>query len=161
MQGNYMRYYNYIILKKENNYLAVIANNNSDWELGHYYDQGYAYFMDIRAFNANSAIEQAKQSVNSELIKLKNEINHLYNENKRLRDENHNLKRGNQFNSSTSLHNIKPLEVLGFKEQPTKEELKNRYRSISQKIHPDKEDGSEFIMKLINEAYEQLKKEVT
>jgi len=155
-----MQYYRYIILKKEKNYLAVIANPNSHWELGHYYDQGYVYFMEINAFNANSAIEQAKQSINSEFIKLKNEIEHLHNENKRLLDENYKLRIGNQFNSFTSINNIKPLEVLGFKKQPTKEELKNRYRSISQKIHPDKDNGSEFIMKLVNEAYEQLKKEI-
>lgn len=43
--------------------------------------------------------------------------------------------------------------VLGLKEQCTFEEVKSRYRKISLKVHPDKNEGEDKQMKELNEAY--------
>jgi len=49
-------------------------------------------------------------------------------------------------------------EILGVKENATKEEIKKAYRNLSKKYHPDlnKEPGAEEKFKEINEAYEVL-----
>ena len=145
-----MNYFEYAILKKDNNYFALLTNPNIQRELGHYFEQGYTLYMYISAFNANSAIEQAKQNENSEISRLHNELNHLRQENQRLRNQNF-------YSNLNSSNNIDPLAVLGFTKKPTSDELKKRYKELSKKLHPDL-DGSHFIMQLINEANEQLKK---
>ena len=136
-------------MQKEENYLALIDSRNIDREIDFFSEQGYVDIMDIRASTANNAIEKAKESMS--LLKI--EIDFLKDKNKALVKEITELKNNNQFD----FNNIKPLEVLGFKEQPTKEELKKRYRALANIAHADK-GGSDFIMKLINEAYEQLSK---
>ena len=145
-----MNYFQYAILKKDNNYFALLTNPNTYLELGHYYEQGYGFYMYISAFNANSAIELAKQNENSEISRLQIELNRLRQENQRLRDQNYN-------GFSNNINNIDPLAVLNFTEIPTQNELKKRFIELSNKFHPDK-NGSNFIMQLINEANEQLKK---
>lgn len=155
---SYPTYYSYIILKKDKNYLAILTNPNIQWELRHYYVQGFAFFMEVSAFDANSAIEIAKQNENSEIIKLKAELNSLNQKYEDLITENRNLKYNNQFRSHSHINNINPLEVLGFESQPNKSELKKRYRELSHKVHPDKEGGNNFLMGLINRAYEELNK---
>lgn len=149
-------YYHYIILKKNDEYLAVLTNPNTQWELGHYYDQGFAFVMEMRAFNATSAIEIAKQNENSEIVKLRAELDSLRQEHQKILNENYNLKSNNGFGFSVG-NNINPLDVLGFSTHPDKDTLRSRYKTFSQKFHPDK-DGSNFLMQLINSAYEQLNK---
>lgn len=149
-------YFHYVVLKKNKEFLAVLTNPNTQWELGHYYDQGYAFFMEVQAFSANAAIEVAKQNESSEIIKLQSELNALRQEYQKLLSENNNLKSNHRFGYSFGANNLNPLDVLGFSEQPDQEELKKRYRQLAQKFHPDK-DGSNFLMQLIQNAYEQLK----
>lgn len=50
-------------------------------------------------------------------------------------------------------------EVLGVLKNATQEEIKNRYREVSLKFHPDKEKSSlsETMMRQVNAAYETLK----
>jgi len=145
-----MNLFHYAILKKDNNYLAILTNPNTQWELGHYYDQGYSFFMFISAFNANTAINQAKENENSEIFKLQNELNYLRQENQRLSNEKFN-------NSSLDINNIDPLMVFGFSKTPTRDELKIKYKELSKKLHPDV-GGSNFIMQIINKAKEQIDK---
>lgn len=47
-------------------------------------------------------------------------------------------------------------EVLGVTENASAEEIKKAYRSLAFKYHPDKNPGSEEMMKSINEAYAVL-----
>lgn len=148
-------YYNYVVLKKGGEYLAVLTNPNTQWELGHYYDQGYAFCMDVSAFNASSAVNVAKQNEESEIVRLQAQLNSLQQDYQKLMQENQSLRFGNRYGQSSSINAINPLEVFGFTSMPDKKELKARYRQLSQKFHPDKE-GSNFLMHLINEAYEQL-----
>jgi len=138
----------YIILKKEEDYLAVYWNINLNHEIHHFYNQGYQYFSEVVAFSASHAIEIVKH--NELLIEIKT----LEETNKALLKEITELKNNSQFD----FNNINPLEVLGFKEKPTKSELKKRYRTLVKIAHPDTGDGSDFIMKLINTANEELKK---
>ncbi|WP_429085895.1 J domain-containing protein [Aeromonas allosaccharophila] len=148
-------YYHYVVLKKNKDFLAVLTNQNTQWELGHYYDQGYAFFMEVQAFNATSAIKIAQQNEDSEIVKLQSELNHLRQEYQKLINENYNLKNKDIFGYSFGSNNLNPLEILGFAIHPTQDELKKRYRQLAQKIHPDK-GGNDFLMKLIKNAFEQL-----
>ena len=149
-------YFHYVVLKKGKEFLAVLTNPNTQWELGHYHDQGYAFFMNVSAFSASAAIEVAKQNENSEIIKLQSELNALRQEHQNLLNENSSLKFNSRFGYSFGANNLNPLDVLGFTAQPDKDELKKRYRQLAQKLHPDK-DGNNFLMQLIQNAYEQLK----
>ncbi|WP_313689402.1 J domain-containing protein [Achromobacter sp. JD417] len=148
-------YFHYVVLKKNEDFLAVLTNSNTQWELGHYHDQGYAFFMEVSAFSASAAIEVARQNENSEIIKLQSELNALRHEYKKLLSENSNLKFNGRFGYSFGANNLNPLEVLGFTTQPNQEEIKKRYRQLAQKLHPDK-GGNNFLMQLIQNAYEQL-----
>lgn len=148
-------YFHYVVLKKNKEFLAVLTNPNTQWELGHYYDQGYAFFMEVQAFSASAAIEVAKQNESSEIIKLQSELNALRQEYQSLLDENNRLKFNNRFGYSFGANNLSPLDVLGFSAQPDQEELKKRYRKLAQKLHPDK-GGNDFLMQLIQNAFEQL-----
>lgn len=148
-------YFHYVVLKKNKDFLAVLTNPNTQWELGHYHDQGYAFFMEVRAFSASAAIEVARQNENSEIIKLQSELNTLRQEYQNLLNENSNLKFNSRFGYSFGANNLNPLEVLGFNTKPDQDELKKRYRQLAQKFHPDK-GGNNFLMQLIQNAYEQL-----
>jgi len=143
-------------MKKEDSYLAILTNLNTQWELGHYYDQGYAFVMEVSAFGANTAVEIAKQSEKYEIVKLQAELNSLRQEYQKVIEENRNLKFNGQYTSQTRNNDMNPLEVLGFTIMPEQEKLKRRYKELSQKYHPDK-GGSHLIMKLIQAAYVQLK----
>ena len=56
---------------------------------------------------------------------------------------------------------IDPYAVLGLPLSASLEEVKRRYRQLSQIYHPDKEGGYEEAMKLLNSAYHQIVKEIT
>ncbi|ENO1827637.1 hypothetical protein BBM40_19565 [Vibrio parahaemolyticus] len=153
-----MNYYSYTVLKRNDEFLAVIQNQNTYWELGHYYEQGYTYFMDVSAFNANSAVEIAKQNENSEIGRLQAELASLRQQYQELLNENSRLKFSNNRSFTVPSNNIDPLEVLGFREMPSASELKNSYRSLSHKLHKDK-GGNDFLMRMIKEAYDTLSKQ--
>lgn len=148
-------YFHYVVLRKNKEFLAVLSNPNTQWELGHYYDQGFAFFMEVSAFNANSAIEIAKQNESSEIVRLQAELSALRQEYQKLLTENGTLKFGGRFGFSSRANSPSPLEILGFSDRPDPEELKKRYRQLAQKLHPDK-GGNDFLMRLVNDAYEQL-----
>ncbi len=150
-------YFHYTILRKGKEYLALLTNANTQWELGHYYDQGYAFVMNASAFNANAAIEIAKQNEGAEIVRLQAELDSLRQDYQKLIEENCHLKSNNPYNPSFSFNQMNPLDVLGFEQKPTKDELKKRYKSISQKLHPDK-GGNQYLFVLVKNAYEQLEK---
>ena len=54
---------------------------------------------------------------------------------------------------------VDPYAVLGLPHSATFEEVKRRYRQLSNVYHPDKEGGYEEAMKLLNNAYGQIKRE--
>lgn len=149
-------YYNYAILKKGEEYLALYTNPNTHFELGHYFDQGYVFLMYQNSYNANSAIALAKQSENSEIAKINAELNWLKQENNRLQQENNNL-RNNSFNTPFRQHeNHDPYVIFGIDNLATKEEIKKRFQKLSSSLHPDK-GGSNYLMSLVNQAYEKLR----
>ncbi|MET4161125.1 hypothetical protein ABIE61_000947 [Marinobacterium sp. MBR-111] len=153
-----MQLYYFTILQRDDEYLAVIENQNTYWELGHYYDQGFTLVMSVQAFNAKSAIEIAKQNTKSEIARLQFELNDLRQKYQELQNE----RRWGRFGRSSiginsQPNDIDPLEVLGFKEMPSREELRKRYKSLSQKVHADK-GGNDFLMRMVKEAYDNLSK---
>jgi len=53
--------------------------------------------------------------------------------------------------------------ILGIDKNASLEDIKKAYRKLSQKLHPDKNDGDKFFedrFKEINEAYEKLTSEI-
>ncbi|EIK4811294.1 hypothetical protein LJ779_004718 [Vibrio parahaemolyticus] len=150
-----MSFYNYVVLKKGSDYLAVIINQNTQWELGHFYDQGYTFFMNISAFNAQTAIDQAKRNADSEIGRLQSELASLQQEYQKLQSEYNSLKFSNSFGFVSSSNPLNPMEVFGFKSMPSKEELKKQYKRLSAKVHSDK-GGSDWLMRIVNQAYDQL-----
>ncbi len=154
-----MNFCHFAIFKKNEDFLAVVTNQNTEWEIGHYNDQGYIFMMYVSAFNANSAIEIAKQNTSSEIGRLQSELSALRQEYQKLVNENNNLKFSSSFGSSPQSSHFNPLEVLGFENMPTKEDLKKRYKLLSQRCHPEK-NGSNLLMVLINEANDSLKRQI-
>ena len=54
---------------------------------------------------------------------------------------------------------IDPYAILGLPHSSSLEEVERRYRQLSNIYHPDKEGGYENAMKLLNNAYQEIKKE--
>jgi DnaJ-domain-containing protein 1 len=144
-----MYYYQYVVLMKGKEFLAVLTNSNTHWELGHYYEQEFAFFMEVSAFNASSAIEIAKQNETSEIVKLQAELSALRQENQNLLSENSRLKYQSRFgrNYGTFDSGPSPFDILGFSSSPNQEELKKRYRQLAQKLHPDR-GGTNLLMQM-------------
>jgi hypothetical protein len=137
----------YTVVKKGDVYLAVAHYNG----LGVWSNPIYA-LLDYQGFipqwqgcaaSEENAISQAKECCYQ--AQLQSEID-------RLKDELNKIKVGG------GAWNQNPLIVLGFKEtdKPSPEDLKARKNKLSKACHPDI-GGSEFLMKLINAAYEKLK----
>lgn len=55
---------------------------------------------------------------------------------------------------------IDPYAILGLPHSASLEEVESRYRKLSNIFHPDKEGGCEEAMKLLNNAYAQIKREI-
>lgn len=56
---------------------------------------------------------------------------------------------------------VDPYAVLGLPHSASLEEVKRRYRDLSNIFHPDKQGGYEGAMKLLNNAHDQIKKEIS
>ena len=54
---------------------------------------------------------------------------------------------------------LDPYAVLGLPHSASLDDVKMRYRQLSQIYHPDKEGGYEGAMKLLNNAYEQIQRQ--
>lgn len=54
---------------------------------------------------------------------------------------------------------IDPYSILGLPHSASLEEVDRRYRQLSTIYHPDKAGGYEGAMKLLNNAYEQIKRD--
>lgn len=54
---------------------------------------------------------------------------------------------------------VDPYTILGLSHSASLEEVKRRYRQLSNIYHPDKEGGYEEAMKLLNNAYQQIIRE--
>ena len=53
-----------------------------------------------------------------------------------------------------------PYAVLGLPTDASLEQVETRYRQLSNIYHPDKEGGHEEAMKLVNNAYEAIKRKM-
>ncbi|MBG6039222.1 hypothetical protein I5F12_14215 [Proteus cibarius] len=141
--------FHYIVVKKGDVYLAVAHNRwqniGSNTQYISLINQGCIYWEEVDALNEENAISLAKEHESQYVTKLQLENESLKNELKKIKSE------GGVWNQN-------PLVVMGFKETdaPSKEELKSRKKKLSNVCHPDKKDGSEFLMKLINTACKQL-----
>jgi DnaJ-domain-containing protein 1 len=48
------------------------------------------------------------------------------------------------------------LEVMGLSEHATDADIKNAYRILAGRLHPDRAGGSNYLMKMLNEARDVL-----
>jgi len=55
---------------------------------------------------------------------------------------------------------VDPYTILGLSHSASLEEVESRYRKLANIFHPDKEGGYEAAMKLLNNAYTQIKREI-
>ena len=53
---------------------------------------------------------------------------------------------------------VDPYAVLGLPHSASLEDVNMRYKQLSKIYHPDKEGGYEEAMKLLNNAYQQIKR---
>ena len=54
---------------------------------------------------------------------------------------------------------VDPYAILGLPSSASLEDVDRRYKQLSNVYHPDKKGGYEGAMKLLNSAYEQIKRE--
>jgi curved DNA-binding protein CbpA len=54
---------------------------------------------------------------------------------------------------------MNPLDVLGLPANFTLEQLREKYKAIAMKVHPDRPGGSDYLFKLVTTAYKQLVKQ--
>ncbi|MBD8805703.1 J domain-containing protein [Pseudomonas syringae] len=151
----YLYYYN--VLGRGEVILAIPspAYGNTSHELDALYDQGFVYLTQVQARNPLQAVEDFKEYESREISKLRSEIRLLQSAFDDLQRENNTLKR-NSYSSNAPKDMVKNYEVFGFSTPPNSDELKKRYRSLCQKLHPDKV-GDEQLFKLIQKLYGDLK----
>ena len=106
--------------------------------------------------NPLKAVEIFKENEKRETTKLKSEIHRLQTAYDEIQRENDTLRR-NSYHSKAPRGSVKYYEIFGFSNHPHPSELKKRYRSLCQKLHPDKE-GDKQLFQLIQQAYDDLTK---
>lgn len=150
--------YFYTIIRKNEIILAIPSPQygNVSCELEALFTQGFIYICEIKAPNPLRAVEIFKENENLEIAKLKSEIFRLQAALDEVQREN-TILRNNSCRSHESKGSVKYYEIFGFSSFPQSDELKKRYRSLRQKLHPDKE-GDTKLFQLIQQAYEELTK---
>lgn len=150
--------YVYKLIRKDEVVLAVPSApyGMASYELNALYAQGFIYCYEITAPTPVRAVEIFKENEKLEINKLRQDIFRLqaaYNE---IQRECEILKRNpsQQYESSNS---VKYYEIFGFSNFPDPDELKKRYRSLCQRLHPDK-GGDTQLFQLIQQAYEKLER---
>jgi len=148
--------YNYTIVVKGEIALAIPSAQfgRISYELEALYDQEFVYCYEIQAANPLRAVNIFKENEKRETTKLRNEINRLQAAYDEMQRENDTLKR-NSYHSQAPRGSVKYYEIFGFSSTPQPTELKKRYRSLCQKLHPDKE-GDKQLFQLIQQAYKSL-----
>ena len=150
--------YVFIIIKKDESILAMPNgfNGSISVELNALYSQGYIFCCEITAPNPTRAVEVYNENEKREIVRLNQELSRLqaaYNE---LQRQNESLKRNSSWSHESS-SSVKYHELFGFSEFPQPDELKKRFRSIRQKLHPDK-GGDKQLFQLFQQVYDSLTK---
>lgn len=152
----YLHYYT--IIGKDEVILAIPSAQygNISYELEALYAQGFVCFYDIQAANPLKAVEIFKENEKREITKLKSEIRRLQAAYDEMQRENDTLRRNSYYSKAPS-DSVRYYEIFGFSNPPQPSELKKRYRSLCQILHPDKE-GDKQLFQLIQQAYNNLTK---
>jgi hypothetical protein len=114
------------------------------------------FCYEITAPSSARAVELYNENEKREIVRLNQELSRLqaaYNE---LQRQNESLKRNSSWSHESS-HSVKYYELFGFSEYPQPEELTKRFKSIRQKLHPDK-NGDTQLFQLFERAYKSLTK---
>ncbi|GLW38484.1 hypothetical protein Pcaca04_24200 [Pectobacterium carotovorum subsp. carotovorum] len=146
----------FAVLKKRDVYVAVydqysnILNGGFNEQSRDLQSQGFVLWRTIWAVNSRAAIEEARALDEQDLIKLTAENDSLKQEIQRLKGLIHN---------NQSISDIDPYLVFGFKPGviPSAEQIKAKRKKLAFEFHSDR-GGSDFLMQLINSAWEKLKK---
>ena len=150
--------YVFVIIKKDESVLALPNGmyGGISVELNALYSQGYVFCCEISAPSPARAVEIYSENEKREIVRLNQELSRLqaaYNE---LQRQNESLKRNSSWSHEAS-SSVKYYELFGFSDFPQPEELKKRFKSIRQKLHPDK-GGDTQLFQLFEQAYESLTK---
>ncbi|EME0903927.1 DnaJ domain-containing protein [Vibrio parahaemolyticus] len=154
------------ILRKESDYIAIYDSDGADVILDDLEEQGYFYLDWIRAKNSVIAVEKWQQTQREEVARLQHKnrelqetIDALEKEIEQLEKLSRNSPRSTR---SNGLNDFSPYAILGVPEGCSDLQLiKKNYKRLSHIFHGDKSQSSETsddMMKLINSAYEILKK---
>ncbi|MDQ0739277.1 DnaJ domain-containing protein [Pseudomonas sp. W4I3] len=154
----FARSYLHTLIRKEEIILAIPKGAYSfiSDELNALYDQGFIACSEIWAPTPLRAVEIFKENEKLEINRLRQEITRLQKACDELYSENEGLRR-NSSHAQNSNSSVRNYEIFGFANTPQPEELKKRYRSLRQRVHPDK-GGDTQLFQLIQKAFEQLTK---
>lgn len=143
------------VFKRGDDYFAIFMSANSQNEMHHYRDQGYAFWGPVNASNASLAVEFARQQDSSTISTLEAKIREHELEIQKLSNEVLQA-RAKQQATFSSPFDVDPLTILGLAPGATTEEIKMRARILTKSFHSDR-GGSDYLMSLVNDAKDRLK----
>ncbi|WP_285379123.1 J domain-containing protein [Pseudomonas sp. efr-133-R2A-59] len=125
-------------------------------EISALYAQGFIACCEITAPTPLRAVEIFKENEKLEINRLRQEVSRLQAAYDEMYRENESLRRNSSWPQESN-SSMKYYEIFGFSSFPQPDELKNRYRSLRQRLHPDK-GGDTQLFQLIQQVFDQLTK---
>lgn len=150
--------YVFVIIKKDDSVLALPNGlyGRVSTELNALYSQGYIFCCEITASSPARAVEIYNENEKREIVRLKQELSRLQAAYSELKRQNETFKKSSSWSHESS-DSLKYYELFGFSEAPQPEELKKRFKSIRQKLHPDR-NGDTQLFQLFEQVYDSLTK---
>ena len=134
----------YVVLKRDDEWLAINSQNASPnllYDLGQqgfsYYDRSFSlYNLNVSAENPAKAIEIAKNTYSDEFNKLRAKINEMEK-------------------GSVDINEKVAREILGLDENSSQDDIRKNFRKLAKILHPDG-GGTNFLFDLLEKARSRL-----